>query len=379
MNIVHVSVTTLPVNHRYGGAVQRRVLEVAAEQARRGHCVFVYSPGPYAATERQNGVTFRFIPCRSRLPARHLEFQLRVVHDVVRSKIGADALYFHSQPEGAWLSSALGGRKYLWFDEFHFRRSAELKLGRLYRCFLGKFDRLLPVSEYCRDQSSRYWHIGAGQMSVVYNGVNLTQFYPDKSVRSPALAAVDPQRPVVLYVGRVCRQKGSDLLFDAYARLKSLPGRAQLVVAGPIGQFGTAETGAEWNTRIEELDATYLGAVEESHLSAVYNAATVFVMPTRMLEMFGMAAVEAQACGIPVVASDHGGLMETVPYGCGNRFEVGNPVDLADKMAALLENTGAYPRLVENCLQNARRFSWDAVCSSLESVHAQRDASEKIV
>ncbi len=377
MNIVHVSVTTLPVTHRYGGAIQRRVLEVAAEQARRGHQVFIYSPGSHAATDRQNGVTFRFIPCRSRLPARHLEFQLRVVRDLISSRIDADALYFHGQPEGAWLSAALGGRKYLWFDEFHFRRSAEFKLTRVYRSFLGKFDRLLAVSEYCRDESSRYRHIRAGQMSVVYNGVNLTQFCPNKSVRPPVLAAVDPQRPVVLYVGRVCRQKGSDLLFDAYARLKSLPGGVQLVVAGPIGQFGTAETGAEWSARIKELDATYLGAVEESHLSAVYNAATVFVMPTRMSEMFGMAAVEAQACGIPVVASDHGGLVETVPYSCGSRFEVGNSVDMADKVAAVLEDTAAHPQLVANCLHNATRFSWDAVCSTLESIHAQQGAPEK--
>ena len=47
-------------------------------------------------------------------------------------------------------------------------------------------------------------------------------------------------------------------------------------------------------------------------------------MPTREFEMFGMAAVEALACGKPVVASDHGGLKETVPDACGGRFTPGN-------------------------------------------------------
>ena len=63
--------------------------------------------------------------------------------------------------------------------------------------------------------------------------------------------------------------------------------------------------------------------------------ADVFVMPTRALEMFGMAAVEAQACGIPVVASDLGGLRETVPAACGARFPVGNADALATRAAGI--------------------------------------------
>ena len=72
-------------------------------------------------------------------------------------------------------------------------------------------------------------------------------------------------------------------------------------------------------------------------MPGIYNACDIFAMPTRELEMFGMAAVEAQACGKPVIASDHGGLRETVPDTAGSRFRTGDAADLAAHLEALLE------------------------------------------
>ena len=64
--------------------------------------------------------------------------------------------------------------------------------------------------------------------------------------------------------------------------------------------------------RISEVGGIYLGPVQEKDLAATYNLCDVFVMPTRSIEMFGMAALEAQACGKPVVCSQHGGLPEVI-------------------------------------------------------------------
>ena len=93
--------------------------------------------------------------------------------------------------------------------------------------------------------------------------------------------------------------------------------------------------------------------------------ADVFVMPTRELEMQGMAALEAQACGTPVVASAHGGLLETVPDGCGARFAPGDSGALADALARLLTDESARKACSERALAHARTLSWERVVDRL--------------
>ena len=82
MNISHIGVSTLPVLHRFGGAIERRIVEIAREQARRGHRVRVYSVGETTHTREVDGVTYHFLRCRTRGPVKHLEFQYRVVREL---------------------------------------------------------------------------------------------------------------------------------------------------------------------------------------------------------------------------------------------------------------------------------------------------------
>jgi D-inositol-3-phosphate glycosyltransferase len=102
------------------------------------------------------------------------------------------------------------------------------------------------------------------------------------------------------------------------------------------------------------------------------SLADVFVMPTRRLEMFGMAAVEAEACGAPVVASDHGGLRETVPEGTGLRFAPGDSGALADRLLTLLGDPERRRRYANAAREHAARFAWDRVAADLDD--AYRDA-----
>ena len=133
MKISHISVSTLPVLHRFGGAIERRIVEIAQEQARRGHRVSVYSVGDTAETREVNGVTYHFLRCRTRLPFRHLEFQYQVVRALQRRS--EDVLHFHSQPEGAWMSRAVPARKVLSYDFFQLpRRSRDAALSPVQAC-----------------------------------------------------------------------------------------------------------------------------------------------------------------------------------------------------------------------------------------------------
>ncbi len=173
MNISHISVSTLPVLHRFGGAIERRIVEIAQEQARRRHRVSVYSVGDTTETREVSGVTYHFLKCRTRLPLRHLEFQYHVVR-ALKTR-AADVLHFHSQPEGAWMSEAVGARKVLSYDFFQFRGGRQTPLYHLYKRVLRSFDLLLPCSRYCLEESQSFWSFPASKLRILYNGVNTQQ------------------------------------------------------------------------------------------------------------------------------------------------------------------------------------------------------------
>lgn len=368
MHMAHVSVASLPVLYAFGGAVQRRIVEVAKQQARAGHHVVIYSVGDHNQTRHVDGVEVRYIRCRTRTPWRQIELQVRAIAHLHR--YAPDVVHFHGQPEGALVSARLGAKTFLSFDNFYFRRANTPALQQVYRRMLTRFDGLLPCSQYCLEQSARYWHIAPDRMHVVYNGVNLQQFRPDPALQTAQRHAHGITKRVVLYVGRICRQKGSDVLLHAWEHLARTRHDVQLVMAGPIGQFGSTHDPERWAERINAAGGLYLGAVDEAQLNATYNLGDVYVMPTRELEMFGMAAVEAQACGKPVIASDHGGLRETVPDRCGARFPLENATALADQIAALLDDPARYAACSQHALQNAARYDWPVICRELDAVYA---------
>jgi len=367
MNISHISVSTLPVLHRFGGAIERRIVEIAHEQARRGHRVSVYSVGDATATREVNGVTYHFLKCRTRLPFKHLEFQYQVVREL--KKRSDDVLHFHSQPEGAWMSKALGAKKVLSYDFFQFRGGRETPLYHLYKRVLRGFDLLLPCSQYCLEESKSFWSFPANKLRILYNGVNTQQFRPDPEAAARERGQLGIDNKVMLYVGRVCEQKGSDLLLQAARTLRERRRDVQLVIAGPIGQFGLKDDQDGWVARIKEVGGLYLGAVEEGRLNAIYNLADVFVMPTRAYEMFGMAAVEAQACGKPVVSSDSGGLKEVVPSNCGARVPVGDSAKMADEIEKLVDDSDLYAACSANALINAATYDWARIGDTCDELY----------
>jgi glycosyltransferase involved in cell wall biosynthesis len=371
MRIVHVSVGGVPVLHPFGGAVQRRIIELAQRQVLGGHEVTVYSPGDRTRQEDHQGILIRYVKCRSGARLSWIELQLRAALDLARENV--DLIHFHGQAEGAFLTGRIKAAKVLSYDYFYFRRGLRGPLHALYRRLLHTYDALLPVSEYCRDESDRFWDLHNARLRIVHNGVNTGQFGPD-----PAAGRRERERGgftgrVVLYVGRVNEQKGTHVLIEAMRLLREQEVDVQLVVAGPIGQFGTGQADPEhWRERIEAVGGAYLGAVPEDRLSAVYNLADVFVMPTVQFEMFGMAAVEAQACGKPTIASDHGGLRETVPRDCGGRFPVGDSAELANQIAALLAaDEATYDGVAARARANADTYSWPAVNDRLERVYRE--------
>jgi glycosyltransferase involved in cell wall biosynthesis len=362
--IVHVGPSHLPLPARLGGAVERRMTELAEAQVRAGERVVVYSGGSETGWGEHRGVRIRY------LAGRRPEFALGFVPDAARLR--PRVIHVHNRAEIAWCAKAASLAPTVLSCDYHFEPWHRLALLRgtskaVWRRCLLSCGRIAPVSDYCLDVHRKYWALPDDRFALIHNGVDCARFRPD-----PALGAAWRQRlgldsrPVILYAGRLCEQKGTDLLIAAYRMLRH---PAALVVVGPCEWFGRTQI-SPLVTQVREAGAIYLPPLDDGDMPAVYNACDIFVMPTRELEMFGMAAVEAQACGKPVVASDHGGLRETVPESAGTRFRTGDAGDLAAHLEALLDSPNLLEILSAGARENTRRFDWPRIAQRCHEVYA---------
>jgi len=212
-------------------------------------------------------------------------------------------------------------------------------------------------------------------------GVDLNRFRPDDS-RAARRALGLPDGPLVLYVGRIDPVKGIDTLLEAFTRLvdqRTWPEHPpRLVFVGGLMQDGA--DGAVMDAELSALTARaaalglgdsvlFHGAQLRERLPLYYNAVDVCAVPSRY-ESFGLVAVEAMACGTPIVASDVGGLRFSVEDEVsGLLVPHSDPLALADALARALTDHSLRSRMKVGARQAAVRFSWQAVTSAVLRIY----------
>ena len=226
------------------------------------------------------------------------------------------------------------------------------------------------------DVAAAYPAVDPGRVHVVPNGVDVAAYRPVDDPGVLARLGVDPDRPSVLFVGRMTRQKGIDLLLEAGPAIDPA---AQLVLCA--GAPDTPALGAELRAAAAALVARRGGVVwleamvPRPDVVALMSHATVFVCPS-VYEPFGLINVEAMACGTAVVATATGGILDVVVDG-ETGVLVDPPADraryvaeLADRVNALLADPSraavlgrAGRRRVEE------RFTWASVAARTVEVY----------
>jgi D-inositol-3-phosphate glycosyltransferase len=187
--------------------------------------------------------------------------------------------------------------------------------------------------------------------------------------------------PIVLFVGRIQPLKGVDVAIEALSLTDETAEPAHLVVIG--GPSGT-EGGAEQQRLAQLTEARgisdrvhFIPPVSRQQLATFYQAADAVIMPSRS-ETFGLVAAEAQACGVPVIAADVGGLAYVIEDGTSGILIQGhNPADYAAAIDQVLRDRGLATKLSQGAVEHAERFSWDATVSRLlelyEGISAARN------
>jgi len=200
--------------------------------------------------------------------------------------------------------------------------------------------------------------IPGDQIAVIPPGIDHDLFRPgDVSDRS--------DEPTILYVGRLKRYKGIDVLLRALARLRDDGLKAALVIAGRGDDRPRLEGVA---ASLEVTDQIrFVGYVDEAEKLRWLRRATVLAYPSPK-EGWGIANIEAAACGTPVVASDSPGLRESVaPDASGLLVEHSDVAAWANALRRVLLDRELWARLAGGGVVHARQFSWDRAAEETES------------
>lgn len=234
-------------------------------------------------------------------------------------------------------------------------------------------DRLVAANSVERADLVRYYGAAAPRISVIPCGVDTTLFAPLPQAEARRCLGLGAG-PLLLYVGRIAPIKGLDTLLEAVRRLRQAGRPVRLLVVG--GEADEPRDGHEAEVRALAgrlgLDGavTFVGAQPQERLRCWYAAADVTVLPS-YYESFGMVALEAMACGRPVIASRVGGLPTTIRDGLtGLLVRDGDAAALAARIARVLDEPALRRRLGQEGVRWAAQHRWPCVAEAVCRVYA---------
>jgi D-inositol-3-phosphate glycosyltransferase len=250
-------------------------------------------------------------------------------------------------------------------------------------------DLLTASTRVEQQQLVHLYGVSPARIRIVPPGVDTDRFHPLEQSYAKAVVGVPPACRMVLFAGRIEPLKGIDTLFRAMALLCERMNQGKCKKAGQprdlcVTVIGgdPSERGIRENDEMARLHAlrdelglndlvTFLGARDQDTLQFYYAAADCLVMPSHY-ESFGMVALEAMACGTPVVVSDVGGLSQLVRHNeTGLRVRAQDPAAVADAIEKLLTNEVRRRRMGHRAACYAEDYSWAKIVDKLIAVYEE--------
>ena len=254
------------------------------------------------------------------------------------------------------------------------------------RTSLAMADAVIAVSQGTKDDILEHFDIDPAKITVIYNGINVDQYRRTSDTTALEKYGVDPAKPIVLFVGRITRQKGIVHLVNA---VKYINRDAQVVLCA--GAPDTKEILAEMEaavSRVRQEGLTNLIWIQEmltkEEAIQMYSHATVFCCPS-IYEPFGIINLEAMACHTAVVASAVGGIKEVVVDGVTGYqvpleqlkvapFEPVNPDVFSRDLATAINKVLDDPKLAESMATAGQKranevFSWPSIAQQTKRLY----------
>ena len=226
---------------------------------------------------------------------------------------------------------------------------------------MGSADRIIASSQHEKDAIRRLYQVPADRIKIIPCGVDLSLFKPLDPKEARRRLGLNGEK-VVLYVGRIEPIKGLDLLVHSAALIEGAGTLKVMVVGGDDAQKGDTSHVKELAEDLGIGDKMeFVGVVDQRLLPLYYNAADVCVVPSHY-ESFSLAALEALACGTPVVASRVGGLPAVIQHGrSGYLLSWRCPEPFADSIQMILSSEGLKARMSQAARSRAEEMGWNRV------------------
>jgi D-inositol-3-phosphate glycosyltransferase len=242
-------------------------------------------------------------------------------------------------------------------------------------------DRLVAATPAEMAQLQWLYDANEKKITIIPPGVDVSHFYPIPSDEAKDFVGIPPKDRMMLFVGRIEPLKGVDTLIRAISliRKKGLLDRHCCLCVSIIGGEPDAEPTnmtAEMSRLQQlcdqqELDdlVAFLGRRGQDTLPYYYSAADVVVMPSHY-ESFGMVALEAMACGTPVIATQVGGLAFLVRDGVtGFHIPVDCPEALGERLVTLLEDHDLQAKMSRQAAEIAQNYAWEKIASNMQALY----------
>lgn len=251
------------------------------------------------------------------------------------------------------------------------------------RWFFSVVDEIqVPTAEYMAILTDRGYE--RSRMTLFRRGLDVQRFHPE-AVLAPNLARLFPEGPpgrkrgafVLVYTGRVSRDKNLDFLLRTQALLRSRGNTVDLLIAGDGPALESLRGAFRKNPGVR-----FLGRLRHEDLPGLLARADLFVFPSNT-DTFGMSVLEAQACGVPCLVTDRGGPKEIIIQGkTGFSVPAVNPEEWADQIETIMtmraDDTARYQRMRRACRRNAvENYDWNTVLDTLTGVEPCRKKKTK--
>lgn len=241
---------------------------------------------------------------------------------------------------------------------------------------LGAADRIVAATPAELAQLQWLYDTDTKKVVVIPPGVDLSHFYPIPDDEAKEFIGLPLCDQMLLFVGRIEPLKGVDILLEAIAQMQKQDVSVCLSLVGGDPDLNPEQLSDEMN-RLQFLrrqfnlteNVAFLGRQAQDSLPYYYSAAKAVVMPSQY-ESFGMVALEAMACGTPVVASQVGGLAFLVQDGVtGFTVPTDEPDSLADSLMKLLNDPELRDRMGRHAAEFAQNYGWEIIANRIVQLY----------
>lgn len=242
---------------------------------------------------------------------------------------------------------------------------------------LRRADRIIVATLAELTQLRFLYQANQSKLVIIPPGVDVSHFYPIPSDEAKLYVGLKPDDRMVLFVGRIEPLKGVDTLIQAMSCVQLNEERpVHLAIIGGDPAASPQEMSAEM-ARLQKLcddlavgqTVVFLGKRDQDKLPYYYSAAELLVMPSHY-ESFGMVALEAMACGTPVIASEVGGLAYLVRDGeTGFTIPDQEPEALCEKISWLLRDHDLHATMSQHAVEYAQDYAWEKIARQIVEIY----------